>query len=299
MNPPYATTGGGTIHLQFVDKLLDICDEQVVIMPFRFVTNLNNGKKFKEKFDKYLVSAEQQNSKEIFPEVKLIKNDLCIYHFSNKKTGNIKIKYLDKEETEIESLTKISKYSEYEKEIIEYLDSKESQKILSAGYYNHIPLKGLSDEEIENIIIKNSKKLKNYLEENSDFYGLIIASAGGIGKAKPLNNKNGQIFNNYEDFEELFIKNKTTHGYHIMLFDSKESAENCKKALQRPLLRFTILREQKDQKIEKINYKYVPSINWKSVNTDEDILIQCGCPEDKAKEYIEYCTEVINEVDKK
>jgi hypothetical protein len=34
------------------------------------------------------------------------------------------------------------------------------------------------------------------------------------------------------------------------------------------------------------------------VKTDEGLLEVCGCPEDKAKEYAEYCKEIIEKVDK-
>ena len=36
MNPPYGM-GTSTIHLQFVDKCLDIVEQQIVIMPFKFI----------------------------------------------------------------------------------------------------------------------------------------------------------------------------------------------------------------------------------------------------------------------
>lgn len=270
-------------------------------MPFNFITKIHNKKanKFKPKFDKYLISVEQEDSNKLFPGTDLNNTSgVGIYHFSNNKTSDkIIIKYLDKDEQEIDSLSSISNYNDYEKKIVEYLGSKEPQTILNnVGEWGNQLSRKFSKEEV---VIKTSNKLKKYLEENSNSYGLIVSATNGQLNAKCLTSKNGQIYSDYEDFLNMLLENKSARGYNILMFDSEEAAKNCKEALKRPLLRFTILREQTDKDMRTRVYKYVPLIDWKSVNTDEDILIQCGCPEDKAREYVEYCTEVIEKVDNK
>ena len=118
---------------------------------------------------------------------------------------------------------------------------------------------------------------------------------------KAFSSKNGQIFNSYEEFENFFIERNISSGYNVILFNSNKSAENCKIALQHPLLRFTIYRLQDDQQMFIRVYKYVPAINWEDgrVKTDEGLLQLCGCPADKAKEYAAYCKKIIEEVNKK
>ena len=87
-----------------------------------------------------------------------------------------------------------------------------------------------------------------------------------------------------------------------MYFNTIEEAENCKAAMQRPLLRFSLYITQTDQHINPgKHYKYIPNINWKDdkVKTDEGILELCGCLKEKAKEYSEYCKNIINKINEK
>ena len=118
---------------------------------------------------------------------------------------------------------------------------------------------------------------------------------------KYFHQKNGQIFNSYNEFENFFIERNISNGYNVILFNSTKAAENCKIALKNPLLRFTIYRLQDDQNTLCRVYKYVPDIDWSDdrVKTDEGLLEVCGCPKDKCKEYANYCRKVIEEVDNK
>ena len=42
MNPPYGAKGSNTIHLQFVEKCLELSEKQIAIFPYTFVTKKNN-----------------------------------------------------------------------------------------------------------------------------------------------------------------------------------------------------------------------------------------------------------------
>ena len=118
---------------------------------------------------------------------------------------------------------------------------------------------------------------------------------------KAFTSISGQIFNSYEEFENFFIERNVANGYNVILFNSNKAAENCKIALQHPLLRFTIYRSQDDQNMGRRVYKYIPAINWEDdrVKTDEGLLQMCGCAANKAKEYAAYCKKIIEEVVKK
>ena len=126
-----------------------------------------------------------------------------------------------------------------------------------------------------------------------------IANGGMNGSF--ISSKNGLIFNHINDLINLFIERSNSTGYTIVILNSKKSAENCKIALQNPLLRFTCYKTQIDQNmtINKV-YKYVPAINWEDERclTDEGLLEMCGCPKDKAKEYAEYVKNYVEERDK-
>ena len=90
MNPPYGHTGSNTIHLQFVEKCLELSEKQIAIFPYTFVTKKNNksNNKFKEKFSKYLKSIEEVDSK-LF--IGTAMPNTAIYLFDNKENNNIEI----------------------------------------------------------------------------------------------------------------------------------------------------------------------------------------------------------------
>lgn len=307
MNPPYGHTGSNTIHLQFVEKCLNITNNQIVIFPYSFVTKKNNkaNNKYKEQFSKYLESIDEVNSK-LFEGISM--GSCAIYKFSNNTNDFIEINTLDGNSYKIESLLSLSNFSNYENEIIKYLEENGSQDILGdCGRLNSWKpqVQGLNNKDREEKIlelIKGSlKKVKKYYEENPNSYGLLVNRANGGLNGTALSSKNGQILNSYNEFINFFKENLLGIGYCALMFKSKNEALNCKESLKRPLLRFTLLRSQDDQNMTPKVYKYIPAIDWSDdrVKTDEGLLEVCGCPKDKCKEYAEYCKKVIDEVDKK
>ena len=103
MNPPYSQRhNNNPIHFQFVEKVLEIAEKQIVIMPSRILhTTSENYNPWKEKFDKTLLSAEELKS-DVFEGTGMM--DVAIYEFSNNKnTDNIKIKTLSSDKWEEKS----------------------------------------------------------------------------------------------------------------------------------------------------------------------------------------------------
>lgn len=303
MNPPYGSVGGDTIHLKFVDKCLDFASTQVVVMPFKFVTKTHHkpAKKFKEKFSPYLSEVEEVDSKCFIGTAMY---NVGIYVFGDK-TQNIDIKYVNSQNETIPSLLDKSEFTVYEKEIISYLEKQGPQEIVWAGGNRKLKseLQKIAVENhkdfLKKKIIDSCKNLKQQL--NTYKSGLIVNNSNGKMNGKAFTLISGQIFNSYKEFENFFIERNVANGYNVILFNSAKAAENCKIALQRPLLRFTIYRSQDDQNMATRVYKYIPNIDWSDdrVKTDEGLLQVCGCPADKAKEYAEYCKKIIEEVDKK
>ena len=303
MNPPYGSVGGDTLHLQFVDKCLNVADKQITIMPISFITKLNkNNDKYKENFDKYLINVEEVD-KRVFKDIGPTVN-LGIYTFDEDKTNaNINITWLNKDGEDLKSLFDISEFSNYEKEIIQYLEKNGRQLIYwcQGSYPRKGHLSTLSKDEQEKLIKKNfEKNIKNIKQFYNKQSGasLIVNSTNGQMNGTFMSSKVGQIFDNYNDIEEFFKNRKP--GYNILMFNTVKEAENCKIALQNPLLRFTCYRTQNDQAMrgERV-YRYIPAIDWSNdkVKTDEGLLELCGCPKDKCKEYAEYCKKIIDEVD--
>lgn len=307
MNPPYGSVGGDTLHLKFVNKILDIAGKQVSIFPFTFVTKVNNkpSQKYKELFSKYLLSIEEVDSKK-FAETAMPNVGIYLFNTNKKENEKITIKRLNQDnKQEINSLLDISEFNDYEKEIIKYLSKQGRQEI----YWCCGPgarkkeIIGLSEKEkyelFETNFIKNIKNIKDFYNKQNGASLIVNDSNGGMN-ATFMSSKVGQIFDNFNDIEKFFRNRKP--AYNVLMFNSKKAAENCKIALQNPLLRFTCYRTQNDQHMM-INrtYKYIPAIDWEDdrVKTDEGLLEVCGCPKDKCKEYAEYCKKIIEQVDKK
>ena len=302
MNPPYGSTGGDTLHLRFVDKCLDIANHQITVMPFTFVTKVDHkpSKKYKEKFSPYLSEVEEVDSK-YFKDTAM--PNVGIYVFGDE-TQNIDIKYVNSPNETLSSLLDKSEFTNYEKEFIQYLGKQDSQQIIGdCGRLNS--WKNIVNNAVDyqlalsELVEKSIKKTKQHFEIENVIL-LVNRSNGGMN-GTAISSKNGQIFDNYIDLKNFFIENPLGIGYNGLMFKSKKAAQNCKIALQNPLLRFTLYKLQDDQNMVTRVYKYIPAINWEDprVKTDEGLLEVCGCSKDKCKEYSDYCRKVIEEVDKK
>lgn len=305
-NPPFGSVGGDTLHLKCLDMVYDkFIKKMLIIMPWGFVTkDTRSFKKYQIKF-----SPKLQYVKEIagnnFEGTAM--PSAAIYEFTNKETKTTILEDISGNKTEKSDLTNISSFTPYEEEIIKYLESQGQQLIKCAGGHDHctkrsLNKKGIFDENqitklINETIIKNSQHLHQY---NSKTFLMVNVANGGMNGSF-ISSKNGLIFNNTNDLINLFIERSNSTGYTIVILNSNQSAENCKIALQNPLLRFTCYKTQIDQNmvINKV-YKYVPAINWEDERclTDEGLLEMCGCPKDKAEEYAEYVKNYVENRDK-
>lgn len=308
MNPPYGSVGGDSIHLKFVEKCIEIINKHiVVVMPYTFVTKINHKSsgKFKKSLSPYLVSVQEEKSEQFIGTGML---NVAIYVFDKVKKENeeIKIIPINGDSYEVKSLLDMDEFSNYEKEFIKYLENNGTQDIVWAGgndkrkkELEKIPV-DQHKEFLKNKIIQGCKNLKNKFS-NSNVAGLIVNQSNGGMNGKAFSSKNGQIYTSYKDFENFFIERNISNGYNVLIFNSKKAAENCKIALQNPLLRFTLYKLQDDQQMFIKVYKYIPAIDWEDdrVKTDEGLLEVCGCPKDKCKEYAEYCRKYMEELDNK
>lgn len=290
MNPPYGSVGGDTLHLRFVEKCLDLANKQVAIFPFGFVTKVNqkSANNYKIKFDKYLIDIEEIDSN-IF---NIKSGSIGIYEFdiNKKESDNINIKKLNGKLQIIKSLMDISEFDNYEQKFIKYLENQGTQKIMcSRGAFM------FNDDKYES---NKTKKVKELCTGN--FAVLITNDTNGGMNGTFMSSRVGQIFTSWDDLVYFLSHRKPI--YNLIFFKSKKEAENCKIALQHPLLRFTCYRTQNNQHMnfERV-YKYIPDIDWSDdrVKTDEGLLEVCGCPKDKCKEYADYCKKIIDKVDNK
>ena len=301
-NPPFGSVGGDTLHLKCLDMVYDkFIKKMLIIMPWGFVTkDTRSFKKYQIKF-----APKLQYVKEIAGNnfEGTCMGSAAIYEFTNEETETTILEDLSGNKTEKSDLTNISLFTSYEEEIIKYLKSKGSQFIIGCGGTNkrQKELNKIPESEwynfLKNNIIKSCKSIKN---EKYNSYLIVCARNGGMNGIA-INSQTGKIFNSYETILNYFIEQFVSNGYNVLCFNSNKAAENCKIALQNPLIRFTIYKTQIDNALyANKHYKYVPAINWEDERclTDEGLLEMCGCPKDKAKEYAEYVKNYVEERDK-
>ena len=304
-NPPYGMRTG-TIRLTFVDKCLNICNKQVVVMPFKFITKESKiYDKYKKSWKSYLYSVEEVDSK-LFKDTAM--ENVAIYLFE-KHNENIKINTINGKEYIINDLFnyKASINSDIDNDILKYLynDHIKENVVWGAGLgkYNTTSLEkqGITDkdqiDEIQKKAIEDSSNNINKLKDKH-IYLLLSHVTGNVFFSKTA----GVICKNIYEIIDHALKYKFGKGFEIMGFESIKQAENCKEAMQRSLLRFGLIKAHPGLDITpRKSYKYIPKIDWSDdrVKTDEGLLEVCGCPKDKCKEYADYCKKIIEQVDKK
>lgn len=296
MNPPYAQSTDN-LHLKFVDKVLEISKTQISIFPITFVTkrNIKSQDFYKNKWNDKLVSVDEIDSK-LFTAVSML--NCGIYVFDNKPIENIVVNFLDKSKT-VSSIFAISDFDDYEKTIFTYLEKHIPQMVKSGP--KHKKRKNIIGNDIElQIYNETLNSAEKHIPKNKVY--LICNSINGAMNGTFFSGKVGQIIDNFIELVDYFASTDVTDPYNVMFFNSIKAAENCKIAMNNPLLRLTCYRTQDSQRmIAKRVYKYIPAINWEDdlVKTDEGLLDVCGCPKDKCKEYADYCRNIIENVENK
>ena len=303
-NPPYSR-GTDALHLQFVDKCLEISDKQVAIFPFTFVTknDIKRQDEYKRKFDDRLTSVEEVDSS-LFKGTSM--PNVGIYTFSdiNNATNNIKINFLHKDNIVTDSLLNISRFTQYEQNIEKIFKQLDSVNVMNLGWFmpnKYFKQRHITDKnEIYNQKLENAKKNVKNIPDNKT-YLICNAFNGGVNGIY-FTIKNGDIISGKNNLIDYIVsKTDISNGYNTIILNNEREAKNCKVALKNYVMRFLLYRLQQDQRMTvKKCYKYVPNIDWSDdrVKTDEGLLEVCGCPKDKCKEYADYCKKIINEVDK-
>ena len=292
MNPPYGSKTKGQnpyLHLDFTSKTLEIVNDTLIcIMPHRCVyANTSKYDSYKEIFDKSLTEVIEVSS-DVFNCTNMA--DIGIFTFNKHKneSDNITLRFKSGEVNMVKSLFDISVFTSYEAEFTKYLKANKTN-------YNYFQPKGEYKDPDKKMSIYFNRWSKKFVH---DIF-MIASVANGAQNARYFSGVNGVICNN---INELYNYLCETCGAvcNIMEFTSVLAAENCKVALQNPVLRFCLSKLQYDQSMTERVYQYVPSIDWSDprVVTDEGLLEVCGCPKDKCKEYAEYCRKYMEEFDK-
>lgn len=287
-NPPW----GQSIHYEFTQKYLDLAHDVISIMPISIIKrDSKHFKKFKYAYNDRLYDVEEIDSS-VFQNTNM--QNCCIYCFKDK-TDKLHIKYIDGKEENINCINEkdYSGFTDYEKEIVKYLYNEKPNWVCgqNGGMAN-----GRDDRNPKKHLSTYVNKILRKLPDDKVY--LTCLCAYSAGRAIFFSSRTGQICNTKRELEKLLYE-RGGAAAHYMWFNNIQSAENCKAAMQRPLIRFPLLRTQSNQSLSKIHFQYIPDIKWENIESDYDILKACGCPDDKCKEYVEYCNKIIQEVDKK
>ena len=137
-NPPFGSVGGDTLHLKCLDMVYDkFTKKMLIIMPYGFVTkDTGSFKKYQIKF-----APKLQYVKEIagnnFEGTSMFST--AIYEFDNNISKTTIIEDINGNTIEKDDLTNISKFNEYENNILKYLEIGDSIKVCYGfgGYDRH------------------------------------------------------------------------------------------------------------------------------------------------------------------
>lgn len=297
MNPPYAQSGDAK-HLKFVYKCIEIAHEQVSVFPFAFILNVGIKRQdtYRKNIDKYIVSVDEIKSSD-FKGTSM--SNTAIYHLSKNQHNDITINFVNGKHVHLKSLFDLSRFNDYEKQIVSYLEKQGRYPHIIVGPY-HTKRRYLSGDDIEQQVYNETKynAIKN-IPDNKVY--LICNSVNGAMNGTFFSGKVGQIICGFNDLIDYFVQTDVVTPHTIIMFDNIKQAENCKRAMNNALLRMTVYKTQTRQRMTiKTCYKYIPNIDWSNDKccTDIGLLEMCGCEHVLAIEYSHYVAQLISDVDK-
>ena len=300
MNPPYSTTGGGNLHLDFTKAALEIADNVVSLFPFSFVKRTGRQyEKYNDAFDDRLLSVEEVSSK-IFSGTNM--QNVGVYNFVPYNDSVITVVDLSGSTEIIKSLSD----SDIIKEESELFDA-----VKSVGHIDHVALlrdgrnikklnPNLSTADAQ-IIKCNELAVKQSNKFNSKKVCLVASAISGANdkfNGKIISQSSGQICDTVESLKDVLV-NVTAHNYCGLFVNSIKAAKQLKQSCHDNLIRFLIYRSQKDRRITAKTLDSIPNIDWSDpkAKTDQGILELCGMAPDRAKYWADYCADKIYQVD--
>lgn len=297
-NPPYADGKGvKNLHLECVNYCVDMFnDKMVIVMPIIFLKQSNAKiNKFKKAFDSSLIEVTEYKST-IFEGTTMPNIGVYVFNKGKKADDKINIYYLGKHTLSLSSLLD-GIYDKTTNDILSYL---ETSKDYSKHIYTAVDKKKL--KYCYNLILKErlpkQKRYKNLIHVENPSY-IVCNGANGRMTGTYFTPKTNFICEGTDNMIEKMVERGGAVAI-ILFFNSLKEAENCKKAMMRPLLRFACYIAQVGQNMRYRVYKYIPNIDWQNPKclTDEGILEMCGCSPDVAKEYAAYAKEYVETRDK-
>ena len=235
-NPPYADGKGvKNLHLECVNHCVDMFnDKMVIVMPITFLKQSNTKiNKFKKTFDSSLIEVTEYKST-IFEGTTMPNIGVYVFNKGKKADDKINIHYLGKHILSLSSLLD-GIYDKTTNDILSYL---ETSKDYSKHIYTAVDKKNL--KYCYNLILKErlpkQKRYKNLIHVENPSY-IVCNGANGRMTGTYFTPKTNFICEGTDNMIEKMVERGGAVAT-ILFFNSLKEAENCKKAMMRPLLRF-------------------------------------------------------------
>lgn len=300
MNPPYSTTGGGNLHLDFTKAALEIADNVVSLFPFSFVKRMGiQYDKYNSVFDDRLISVEEISSK-MFAGTNM--QNIGVYNFIPYNDSVITITDITGSSKIVKSLNDLSVGNKEESELFNAVKSAGSVERVSLLRDERNIRKLNPDLSINEARLIKSKEIANRLSAKfNDKVCLIVTATSGTNDkldGRLILSSSGQICDTAESLKMMLL-NATARDYRGIFVNTVKAAKNLKAACERTLIRFLIFRMQKDRCIVIQTLGVIPNIDWSDpkAKTDQGILELCGMTPDRAKYWADYCVDKIYQID--
>lgn len=280
-NPPYGeteTTGSSDLHYEIAESLFGKYNEKMIfIMPGRV------GFSTSEKFDKWKKKfTNVSNMDFVGNPFKNANVNVDIFIFEPNKVNEINVRGKI-----YKSLFDIVPFTDYENKFMSFMKNEKPN-------YNSFRPRG--EDKTTNAKQYNDKYFERF---NKNSILTVSSLANGAMNAQFLSSKDYKyIFNNHEELKQMLCNRKNVCKV-ISEFDSMKAAENYIDAIQRPLIRFGLVKMQDDQNMTARCYEYIPDIDWTDdrTKTDEGILEMVGFSKEESKEFADYTKNYMAKID--
>lgn len=281
-NPPYGQHGMGSLnlHYEIAESLFGTYnDKMIFIMPGRVCFSTS------EKFDiwkkKFNNLSEIEHCGNPFGELAAVGVD--IFTFENHKVDKVIVRG-----KVYKSLLEITPFTDYENQFMCKLYNSKP------NYNAYRPL-GIDKNESA---VQFNNNYFNRFSNNSVLTISCIANGSKVGQGYFLSSTDKKYIFTKDELKSYLLEHNNFCKV-ISEFSSENSAKNYIDALQRPLMRFGLVKMQDDQSMTARCYQYIPNIDWNDskTQTDEGILEMLGFNEEQAKEFAKYVKDYMDKVD--
>lgn len=265
-NPPYEYKGAGTLHLRIMNTALKFCtDKLVFIMPSAPITKQLNDYWY-NMFKNAVCNRVEVMDKGVFKGTNM-DNTAIFYCDRNDKPENY-CKKLD--------VDKAIYYAIDDEGHRLFMDRIGKFGMLKLHSNLHDATKQSRDRAKRSIV---------------DGYYLNVNRAGikpGQGETQWLSGTLQKIGVLDKEGELLFLE-KREEVMNIIRYSNIEYCENLKNLMVDGLvLRYGLWLTQTNQNIYQAQLKYIPDLDYTTIDTDEGILRECGFTEDEIEKMMEY-----------